>query len=253
MKSVNEVSKLSGVSRRTLQYYDQIGLLPPSTVKESGYRLYNDDSLRRLWSILFYKELGFSLDEIRLLLDNPIEVEKEIMRQHKQMLLDKQAALQKMIESIDRILNGSFDIYMLRDFDKSRIETIKKIYASEIRTLIESKFFLPLAKSGLLSGDQSLVKNASVIVNVDFGEIISLCGKIIQAFQEAMADGPQSVKAAEAAAAYRELLSNWIPCDDQTFLQIAEAYEKYKDEMGQTPPELAELVAEAIRQGCGLR
>lgn len=253
MKSVNEVSKLSGVSRRTLQYYDQIGLLPPSTVKESGYRLYNDDSLRRLWSILFYKELGFSLDEIRLLLDNPIEVEKEIMRQHKQILLDKQAALQKMIESIDQILNGKFDIYMLSDFDKSRIETIKKIYANEIRMLIESKFFLPLAKSGLLSGDQSLVKNASVIVNVDFGQIISLCGRIIQTFQEAMADGPQSVKAAEAAAAYRELLSNWIPCDDQTFLQIAEAYEKYKDEMGQTPPELGELVSEAIRRGCGLR
>ena len=61
MKSVNEVSKLSGVSRRTLQYYDEIGLLPPSAVKESGYRQYNDESLRRLWTILFYKELGFSL------------------------------------------------------------------------------------------------------------------------------------------------------------------------------------------------
>ncbi len=83
MKSVNEVSKLSGVSRRTLQYYDEIGLLPPSKVRESGYRYYNDDSLRRLWSILFYKELGMSLNDIRLLLENPKVMEEELLRQHK--------------------------------------------------------------------------------------------------------------------------------------------------------------------------
>ncbi|MNO08592.1 TipAS antibiotic-recognition domain protein [compost metagenome] len=68
-----------------------------------------------------------------------------------------------------------------------------------------------------------------------------------------MADGPRSAKAAETVAAFRMLLNRWFPCDDQTFLQIAEAYVKYKDEMGQTPPELGELVSEAIRRGCGLR
>ena len=104
MKSVNEVCKLSGVSRRTLQYYDQIGLLPPSAVKKSGYRQYNDKSLRRLWNILFYKELGISLNDIRLLLDNSEEMEKEFLRQHKQILLTKKNRLQKMILSVNRIL-----------------------------------------------------------------------------------------------------------------------------------------------------
>lgn len=126
MKNVNEVCKLSGVSRRTLRYYDEIGLLPPSMVKESGYRQYDDESLRRLWSILFYKEMGMSLDDIRLLLENPKEMEKELLSQHKQALIEKQSQLQKMVLSVDRILNDEFDISMLRDFDKNRLESVKK-------------------------------------------------------------------------------------------------------------------------------
>lgn len=246
MKSVNEVSKLSGVSRRTLQYYDQIGLLPPSAVKESGYRLYDDESLRRLWSILLYKELGFSLDEIGLLLDNPVDVEKEILRQHKEVLLSKQSALQKMIESVDRILNGKFDVSMFRDFDQNRIETIKKAYASEIRALFESKFFLPLIVSGILPDHESFVKNASTIVNVDFGALISLCGEVMRGFREAMGDGPESAKAKEAVMAFRELIHQLVPCDDDAYRQVAESYWKHKEEMGNTPPEVAEFVYEAI-------
>lgn len=99
---MNEVSKLSGVSRRTLQYYDEIGLLPPSAVKKSGYRQYNDESLRRLWNILFYKELGMSLDDIRLLLENPKEMEKELLQKHKKVLMEKQSLLQKMMRSIEK-------------------------------------------------------------------------------------------------------------------------------------------------------
>ncbi|WP_018307359.1 MerR family transcriptional regulator [Desulfitobacterium hafniense] len=246
MKSVNEVSKLSGVSRRTLQYYDEIGLLPPSAVKESGYRQYDEESLRRLWSILFYKELGLSLDDIRLLLESPKEMEKEIMRQHKQILLAKQSALQKMILSVDRILNDEFDISMLRDFDRNRLETMKKTYANEIRGLMESKFFLPLVKSGILPGRASLVKNASNIMNLDFAELISLCGDVIHKFREAMRDGPESSAAKKAVAAYRELITMWIPCDDTSFRKIGQAYLIHKEALDEKSPGLAEFVSKAI-------
>ena len=246
MKSVNEVSKLSGVSRRTLQYYDQIGLLPPSAVKESGYRQYNDESLRRLWNILFYKELGFSLDDIRLLIENSKEMEKEIMRQHKQILLEKQSGLQKMIRSVDRILNDDFDISMLRDFDKNRIETIKKTYASEIRALMESNFFLPAVKSGIFPGGVSLVKNGSNIMNMDFSELFSLCGDVMQKFCEAMMDGPESLAAKKAVTAYRELINMLIPCDDTAFRKIGQAYLVHKEALDKRTPGLAEFVYEAI-------
>ena len=85
MKTVNEVSKLTGVSIRTLQYYDKIGLLKPAEYTESGYRLYDDAALERLQQILLFRELEFPLKDIkdivtrsdfdkRLALDQQIEL-----------------------------------------------------------------------------------------------------------------------------------------------------------------------------------
>ena len=71
MMTVNEVSKLTGVSIRTLQYYDTIGLLKPIEYSESGYRLYDDTSLERLQQILLFKELEFPLKEIKKIIDAP--------------------------------------------------------------------------------------------------------------------------------------------------------------------------------------
>lgn len=70
MKTVKEVSALSGVSVRTLHHYDAIGLLPPTAVSEAGYRLYDEVALARLQSILLYRELRFSLAEIKAILDS---------------------------------------------------------------------------------------------------------------------------------------------------------------------------------------
>lgn len=247
MKSVHEVIKLSGVSRRTLQYYDEIGLLPPSAVKKSGYRQYDDESLRRLWSILFYKELGISLGDIRLMLENPKEMEKELMRQHKQILLEKQSQLQKIILSVDSILNDKFDISMLRDFDKNRIETLKKTYANEIRELIECAFFLPLVKSGIFPGGVFILENASNIMTMDFGKLITLSSEVMQKFREAMKDGPESFSAKEAVAIFRKFISILTPCDDAAFRKIAQAYLHDKEEMDKKTPGLAEFINAAIR------
>lgn len=68
MKKVNEVSIISGLSKRTLQYYDEKGLLTVQRSKEN-YRIYDEAALQRLWQILLYKEAGFALDEIRTLLN----------------------------------------------------------------------------------------------------------------------------------------------------------------------------------------
>lgn len=246
MKSVNEVCKLSGVSRRTLQYYDEIGLLPPSAVKESGYRQYDDERLRRLWNILFYKELGIPLDDIRLILDSPKEMEKELIRQHKQILLERQAQLEKMLLSVDCILNDKFHISMLRDFDKSRIETLKNTYSNEIRELIESSFFLPLIKSGIFQGSTSILKNTSNMLTLDFGKLIALCKDVIQKFGRAMKDGPESLSAKEAVAAYRELITIFMPCDDNTFSKIGQVYLTYKEDLDKKTPGLSEFVSAAI-------
>ena len=71
MKTVKQVSELTGVSVRTLHHYDEIGLLKPAQVTEAGYRLYDDVSLQRLHAIMLLKELQFPLKEIRNILDSP--------------------------------------------------------------------------------------------------------------------------------------------------------------------------------------
>ena len=71
MKTVKEVSRVTGVSVRALHHYDAIGLLKPTRVTEAGYRLYDEEALRRLHSILLFRELGFALKDIRNILDSP--------------------------------------------------------------------------------------------------------------------------------------------------------------------------------------
>ena len=71
MRTVKQVSELTGISIRTLHYYDEIGLFKPSEVTESGYRLYDDNALQTLQQILFFRELDFPLEDIKLVMLNP--------------------------------------------------------------------------------------------------------------------------------------------------------------------------------------
>ena len=79
MKTVKQISELTGVSVRTLHHYDSIGLLKPTAVTEAGYRLYDDAALQRLQQILLYRELGFPLKDIQALLDAPENVRRKAL------------------------------------------------------------------------------------------------------------------------------------------------------------------------------
>ena len=73
MRTISQVAELTGISTRTLQYYDEIGLLKPTELTKSGYRLYDDEAMQKLQQILFFKELGFKLKEIKELLQKRSE------------------------------------------------------------------------------------------------------------------------------------------------------------------------------------
>ena len=101
---VKEVADLVGISVRTLHHYDEIGLLTPDATTESGYRLYSDDNLDTLQQILFFRELGFSLREIKKIISSPSFNRQEALILHRKMLLEKRARLDKMLETIDKTL-----------------------------------------------------------------------------------------------------------------------------------------------------
>lgn len=98
MKTVNEVSRQTGVSIRTLHYYDAIGLLRPTQVTEAGYRLYDDTALERLQNILLFRELQFPLREIRAILDSPDFDRKKALDQQIALLQMKKKHIENLID-----------------------------------------------------------------------------------------------------------------------------------------------------------
>ncbi len=93
MLKIHEVAKLTGITVRALQYYDQIGLFPPSKVTESGYRLYDEAALEALQQILLFREMGFPLGQIKEILSDPGYDRAEALRKQKELLLMKRARL----------------------------------------------------------------------------------------------------------------------------------------------------------------
>ena len=106
MRTVKEISDLTGISVRTLHYYDEIGLLKPTEKSDAGYRLYDDKALETLQQILFFREFDISLKEIKAVLDNPALERNQILQVHRKMLVTKKERMERLIASIDDILKG---------------------------------------------------------------------------------------------------------------------------------------------------
>ena len=106
MRTVKEISDLTGISVRTLHYYDEIGLLKPTEKSDAGYRLYNDKALETLQQILFFREFDISLKEIKAVLDNPALERNQILQVQRKMLVTKKERMERLIASIDDILKG---------------------------------------------------------------------------------------------------------------------------------------------------
>jgi DNA-binding transcriptional MerR regulator len=105
MYTVKQLSTLAGVTPRTLHHYDQIDLLKPESVGENGYRYYGDKSLLRLQQILFYRELGFSLDSIREMLGRPEFQILDALEEHRESLQGRMRRLERLIQTVDNTIH----------------------------------------------------------------------------------------------------------------------------------------------------
>ena len=145
MKTVKEVSNLTGISVRTLHYYDEIDLLKPTVLSEAGYRFYDDKALEKLQQILFLRELDLPLKQIKEILENPDLDKKQLLYSQKRMLVVKKERLERIIASIGEILKGdnkmNFEVFRKADLEdmyrnmetnmtKEQQEIFKKEYGS---------------------------------------------------------------------------------------------------------------------------
>lgn len=129
MRTVKEVSKFTGVSVRTLHYYDAIGLLKPAKVTEAGYRMYDDTAISRLQNILMFRELQFPLKEIKAILDSPDFNPEEAIAQQIKLLELQYKHIGELISFAREIQNKGVKTMNFEVFDKNEMEQ----YKSEVR------------------------------------------------------------------------------------------------------------------------
>jgi len=128
---IKEFAELTGVSVRTLHYYDEIGLLKPSFVDEqNGYRFYNEASLERMQEILFYREMDFSLRSIGELLASPTYDKRKALAEQKRLLILKKARLERLIIALEEAEKG---VITMNAFDNSEYETARQQYEDEAK------------------------------------------------------------------------------------------------------------------------
>lgn len=123
MMIVNEVSRLTGVSIRTLQYYDKIGLLPPADYTEVGYRLYDDETLQKLQIILLFRELEFPLKDIRRIIESPVFDREKDLEQQIHILELKKEHIENLIDLARGVKkSGVKDMTDFTAFDTAKID-----------------------------------------------------------------------------------------------------------------------------------
>ena len=198
---VKELAELSGVSPRTLRYYDQIGLLKPEKNRENGYRLYQSKQVDRLQQILFYRRLGLSLENIKEILDAPDFDRQRSLEKHLSALLQQQEELGLLIKNVKQTLRSLKGEIIMSD--KEKFEGFKR----ELIQQNNDRYGQEVAdRYGREALEESNRKVAGMSPE-QWQKQQDLSEEIFQLLAQAMEDGDPSCDAAQKAA---DLHRQWL-------------------------------------------
>lgn len=239
---INEVSKLTGVTVRTLHYYDEIGLLAPTEITHSGYRLYDDNALFKLAQIMFFKELDFSLSEIKHIMTHPdFDTQKALLNQ-KELLIKKRERLDGLINLVDKTLKGGFEM-SFNEFDTTEIEQAKDKYAKEVKE-----------KYGSTDEYAEYEQKSSKYTKQDWNNISDKMLVIFKKFADVMDKAPESSEAQKLVKEWQDYISdNFYKCSDEVLAGLGQMYvadERFKTNIDKTNKGLAEYISKAIAFYC---
>lgn len=210
MMTVHEVSKISGVSIRALHHYDNIGLLPATEVTNAGYRLYDDTALERLQHILLFRELEFSLKEIRNILDSPDFDRNRALEQQIHLLELRKEHLQNLIDLAWGIKTIGVNHMNFEAFDTGKMdEYARRAKASWGKTAAYREYE---EKSAGRSEDEQRT------INVKMMEIFAEFGKIRN-------QSPDSEEAVRLAKKLQDFITeHYYTCTDEILLSLGAMY-----------------------------
>ena len=236
---IKEFAEFTGVSVRTLHYYDEIGLLPPAFVDRStGYRFYDENSLLRMQEILFYRELDFSLKSIQEILSSPNYEKDRALKEQKQLLTLKKERLERLISAIDGAMKGE---NVMNAFDNSEFEKHK--------AEVKEKW----GKTEAYKEHSEKTKNYS---NGKWNDLAQEMDQIMAEFAFCMKNGeaPDSAGAQHLVKMLQNhITQNYYNCTNQILAGLGEMYvadERFRNNIDKHGDGTAAFVCEAIRIYC---
>lgn len=239
--SVNEVVKLTGITVRTLHYYDEIGLLKPTTVTEAGYRLYDDTALRRLQNILLFRELQFPLKDIKAILDSPDFDPAEAIAKQIELLELQYKHIGELIAFTREIQQKGVTTMNFDVFDKSEIEK----YEAEVKAKWgNTKAYQEYKQKDISRNEDSYNKSANELMTMfsELGELKHL--------------SPDSDEVQKKISALQKFITNnYYVCTNEILSGLGEMYvcdERFKNNIDKAGGDgTADFVKRAIDAYCG--
>ena len=243
MMTVNEVRKLTGVSIRTLQYYDKIGLLEPSAHTESGYRLYDETVLEKLQQILLFRELEIPLKEIEQILNAPDFNRKRALEQQITLLTMKKEHLENLIQFARKILISGIGVSIMdfSAFDKSKLDEYAKQAKEQWGQTDAYKEFEKKSWSRSKEDERTIIQ--------EFMQLFAEFGRM----KEEAPDAPAVQKQVKTLQDY--ISEHFYNCTDEILSGLGKMYAaggEFTENIDKSAGEgTAEFVAEAIEIYCG--
>jgi DNA-binding transcriptional MerR regulator len=201
--TVGQVAEQFGVTVRTLHHYDEIGLLVPSERTSAGYRQYTADDITRLQHVVVYRRLGFALEEIALLLDDPTADVAEHLRRQRENVMSRLDEMQDLVMAIDQALEKEMSgTKMTREEQKQLFgDAFSDDYAQEAEE-----------RWGQTEAWKQSQKRTSQYTKADWEQVKAEMDSTNAAFVSAMADGeaPTSERAMDAAEEHRLHIQKWF-------------------------------------------
>ncbi|SFJ53940.1 MerR family transcriptional regulator [Thermoflavimicrobium dichotomicum] len=242
--TVQKLARLAGVSARTLRYYDEIGILKPARINSSGYRIYGQNEVNRLQQILFYKELGVSLDVIKDIVTSPNYDGLKALRDHREQLLSKRKRLDVLIANVEKTIASMEGRITMTDqekfegFKQKLIDDNEAMYGKEIR-----------AKYGddVVNRSNEKLKN---MTKEEYEEVTRLADEVLDTLARAFANGdPASDIAQKTAELHKQwLMYFWSEYSKEAHAGLAQMYvddERFKAYY-EKQPGMTEFLRDAI-------
>lgn len=241
-RSIGALSKLSGVSIRALHYYDEIGLLPPSEIADSGYRYYDEKAAERLWQILFYRELDFPLSDIAEILASPEFDRARALEEHRTLLLQKRERLDGLITLVSNALKGETAMEF-KPFDTSKIDELRDQYAEEAK-----------ARWGNTEAYRESARRTAKYTDEEFARIQERSAEVTRGFAALIGTDPKDSRVQALVKEWQALITeSYYVCTDEILAGLGEMYvadERFTKNIDQFGEGTAKLMSEGIAYYC---